>query len=74
MLYTMQEAAEILKTNVDYVHELRRAGLIRCIKLGRWKVRKTELERFIIEHEGKDVTDPHHIKDTEGEEVYFETL
>lgn len=63
MLYTVKETAAILKTNQDYVHSLRKAGVLKFIKLGQYKVRKQELERFLAEYEGKDVTDPTSIKD-----------
>ena len=36
MLYTMKEVATILHVNVDKANQLRRAGLIRCLKLGAW--------------------------------------
>lgn len=58
MIYTVKEVSEILKCNVDYVHRLRKSGLLKFMKLGSYKVRKTELERFIAEAEGFDLTDP----------------
>lgn len=63
MLYTVKEAAQILKCNTDYVHKLRRAGLIRFMKLGSFKVRRSELERFLQDAEGKDLTNPEHVTD-----------
>lgn len=57
-LLTVREAAQVLRTNVDYVHALRRAGLLRFLKLGQFKVRRSELDRFIRESEGHDVTHP----------------
>ncbi len=62
-LYTMEEAAQILQVKRGTVDKLREAGLIRCLKLGRWKVRAEELDRFLREAEGKDVTDPFNVKD-----------
>lgn len=62
-LYTMEEAAQILQVKRGTVDKLREAGLIRCLKLGRWKVRAEELDRFLKEAEGKDVTDPFNVKD-----------
>lgn len=58
MLYTVKEAAEIMKCNVDYVHKLRKSGLLKFMKLGSYKVRKSELERFLVEAEGMDLTNP----------------
>lgn len=63
MLYTVKEAAEILKTNVDYVHKLRKAGLLPFLKLGSYKVRKEALEEFLAKYEGKDLTDPFSVKE-----------
>lgn len=61
MLYTMKEVSEILKTNVTYVHRLRKAGLLPCIKLGTYKVRKEALEEFLRKYEGHDLTEPERI-------------
>ena len=61
-IYTAKEVAALLKTNVDYVHRLRKAGLLPFLKLGQYKVRKQALERFLTEYEGKDLTDPFSVK------------
>lgn len=61
-LYTVKEVAEILKVNQTKVHELRKAGLLKFIKCGQYKVREQELERFLIEYEGMDVTNPYEIR------------
>lgn len=58
MLYTAKEVSKILKSNVDYVHKLRKAGLLKFMKLGEFKCRKEEVVRFLEWAEGKDVTDP----------------
>lgn len=63
LLYTVKEVSEILKTNVDYVHKLRKSGLLPFLKLGSYKVRRESLERFLKDHEGKDVTDPFKVKE-----------
>ena len=47
VLYTVKEVAELLKTNIDYVHKLRKAGILPFIKLGQYKVRKQSLELFL---------------------------
>lgn len=65
LLYTIPEAAEMMKTSQGCVHNLRKAGLLKCLKLGSYKVRRVELERFLEEYEGKDLTDPYNIKDLE---------
>ena len=63
MLLNVKEVAAVLKTNIDYVHKLRRAGLLPFLKLGQYKVRKQALERFLAEYEGKDLTDPFAVKE-----------
>ena len=67
MLYTVQEVADILKTNVSYVYKLKDAGLIRFMKIGRLKCRKTSLEEFLAKYDGCDLTDPFNIQELEQE-------
>lgn len=62
MLYTVPEVAQILKTNVDFVYKLQKAGLIRFMKIGRLKCRKKSLEEFLEKYDGCDISDPFHIK------------
>lgn len=63
VLYTVKEVAMLLKTNVDYVHKLRKAGLLPFLKLGQYKVRRESLIEFLKRYEGKDLTDPFYIKE-----------
>ena len=63
VLYTVKEVAELLKTNRDYVHKLRKAGLLPFLKIGQYKVRKQSLELFLERYEGKDLTDPFDVKE-----------
>lgn len=65
MLYTVPEVAEILKTNVDYVYKLQKAGLIKFMKIGRFKCRKSTLEQFLAKYEGCDISDPFNVKQIE---------
>lgn len=62
MLYTVPEVAAILKTNVDYVYKLQRTGLIRFMKIGRLKCRKSTLEDFLKKYDGYDISDPENIQ------------
>ena len=62
ILYTASEVAELIKCNVGYVHRLRKAGLIRFMKLGQYKVRKQELERFLRDSEGLDLTESEQVR------------
>lgn len=61
MLYTVKQVAKILKCNESYVYKLKKAGLLKFMKLGQYKVRKSTLERFLESCEGKDVTDPFNV-------------
>ncbi len=63
ILYTVKEVATLLKTNVDYVHKLRKAGLLPFLKLGQYKVRREALIDFLSRYEGKDLTNPFQIKE-----------
>lgn len=68
MVLTVQEVADILKTNVDYVYKLHRAGILKFLKVGRLKCRRKTLEEFLEKYDGMDVTDPFNIKEVrEGE-------
>jgi excisionase family DNA binding protein len=63
MLYTVKEVASILKTNVDYVYKLHNAGLLKFMKLGSLKCRKSNLEAFLAQYDGMDVSDPFNVKE-----------
>ena len=63
MVYTVSEVADILKCNVNYVHKLRRSGVLPFLKLGQYKCRKVALEKFLATYEGKDLTNPEYIKE-----------
>lgn len=63
MLYTVQEVAAILKTNVEYVYKLHNTGLLKFMKIGRLKCRKSTLMAFLEQYDGMDITDPTDIKE-----------
>lgn len=65
VLYTVSETAKLLKTNTNYVYELIKRGLLKALKLGSYKIRRTELLRFLKDNEGKDLTDLTNIKELE---------
>lgn len=54
-LYTVPEVAEILGVHETKVHQLRNAGLLPFMKLGRFKLRAEALDRFLASMEGMDV-------------------
>lgn len=64
-LLTMREASKVLKISVADTQTLRRKKLIKCMRLGSWKVRRAELDRFIRESEGKVID----IKGSDDESV-----
>lgn len=57
LLYTVKQVSKLLQTDEPTVRKLISKGYIRALKLGRLKVRKIEVERFLKEAEGKDFTD-----------------
>jgi len=61
ILYTVKEVAELLKTNTTYVYKLINAGLLPYMKLGTYKIKKDELNKFLDFCTGKDITDPFNI-------------
>lgn len=63
VLYTVKEVSELLKCNVDYVHKLRKSGLLPFLKLGSYKCRKQALDEFLAKYEGKDLTNPFEVKE-----------
>lgn len=66
ILYTVAEAAKLLKTNNNYIYELIKRGLLPALKLGSYKIRKEALLEFLKTNEGKDLTDLNNIKELEG--------
>lgn len=65
-LLTVKQVSQVLKTNTAYVYRLRDAGLLKFMKLGTLKCRRSVLDDFIRSMDGMDVTDPLHIKPLEG--------
>ena len=63
VLYTIPEVADLLKTNENYVYKLIKSGLLPCLKLGRFKVRRETVLNFLEAYEGKDLTDPQNVKE-----------
>lgn len=68
VIYTVKEVSTILKSNVSYVHKLRKAGLLPFLKIGSYKVRKSSLDAFLERYEGYDVSNPYEVKKLDNEE------
>ena len=73
MLFTVPEAAVILKVNQNKVGELINHGLLKALKLGRLKIRYQEIESFIARYEGYDLSDLDVIKPLSTAEQLSET-
>lgn len=54
-LYTVSEAAKVLKINNTDVYNLINGGQLPCLILGRKKIRGTDLERFIEKYPTEEV-------------------
>lgn len=61
-LYTVEELATILKVNKNYVYDLIKKGHLIGLKLGRIKVTRFELLRFLRNYNGKDLSDLDNVK------------
>ncbi len=57
LVFTVKEASILLKTDETTVRRLIDKGFLKALKLGRLKVRRAEIERFLVWAEGKDFTD-----------------
>ena len=63
VLYTVSEAAELLKVNRNSVYDLLKKNVIRGLKLGSLKITRTELIMFLEKNNGKDLSNLEDIKD-----------
>lgn len=63
LLYTVDEVAKILKINKNSVYDLIKNNQLIGLKLGRIKVTKFELIRFLKDNTGKDLTNLQDIKE-----------
>lgn len=64
-LLSVADAAKSLgiKSDRNYVYELVKKGYLKAIKLKSLKIRNSELDRFMEEYDGKDLSDLDNIKD-----------
>ena len=58
ILYTVPEAAKLLKSNANAVNSLINSGKLKCLVLGRRKIPRAELLDFMQRNLGQDLTDP----------------
>lgn len=57
LLCTVEETSSILKSNTNTVYKLIREGKLQALKLGRLKVPVFEIERFLRDNLGQDLSD-----------------
>lgn len=62
LIYTVHEVAKILHSSPNYIYKLIEYGYLPAIKLGSIKILKSSLEQFLIENEGKDLSNINEIK------------
>ncbi|MBS6486387.1 helix-turn-helix domain-containing protein [Veillonella sp.] len=67
ILFTAKETAKLLKTDEPTVRRLINKGFLKALKLGRLKIRKVEIDRFLAWAEGKDLTDLDNVIDLDYE-------
>ncbi len=65
MIYSVHEVAKMLHSSPNYVYKLIDNGFLPAIKLGSVKILKSTLIKFLMENEGKDLSDINNIKKIE---------
>lgn len=70
ILYTVKEAATLLKCNENMVNSLINSGKLGCLIIGRRKIPRYELLRFLKANTGYDVTDPFNPKPINTDAYY----
>lgn len=61
-LLSVTETSKRLSTSRNTVYDLISSGHLKALKLGSLKVRNSEINRFLEEYEGKDLSDFKNIK------------
>ncbi|WP_034869433.1 helix-turn-helix domain-containing protein [Clostridium lundense] len=56
LVFTVEETAKILKSNTNTTYKLIREGKLQALKLGRLKVPMFEIERFLRDNLGEDLS------------------
>ena len=62
LIYSVQEVAKLLHSSPNYIYLLIEKGYLPAIKLGSIKVTKTSLDNFLIEYNGKDLSNLNEVK------------
>lgn len=56
LIYTVPEVAKLLHSSPNYIYLLIEKGFLPAIKLGSLKILKSSLEKFLVDNEGKDLS------------------
>ena len=67
IVYTVEEVEKLFKTTPKMIYDLIRAKQLPALKVGRLKIRRTDLLEFLEKNEWNDLTDPYNIKKLEYE-------
>ena len=62
-VYTIKEVSQLLKVNVNKVHQFRKSGLLKCLNLGSFRVRESALQEFLEKYDGMDISDPENVRE-----------
>ena len=62
LLYSIKEVSKILRVTPRYTYDLVHRGLLPAIKLGSLKVRQQDLDAFLSQYSGFDLSDLDSIK------------
>ena len=63
LVYTVRDVTKILHCSPNYVYKLIDKGFLPAFKLGSLKILGKSLEKFLIENQGKDLSDLDNIRD-----------
>lgn len=61
ILLSIPETAKLLHTQPTVIRSLVKANKLKALKLGDMKIRRSEIDRFLLDSEGFDLTDPFNI-------------
>ena len=62
VVYSVKEISQLLHTNAALIYRFIELGLLPAIKLGSLRVRKQALDRFLVDYEGLDLSNPEEIR------------
>lgn len=61
VLYTPHEVQQILRIGRNTIYSLLKSGILPSMKIGGYKIRKSELEAFVEKYQGFNLSDLKHI-------------